>query len=116
MPHPRVVLRPTDLDTTRDVEQALRARFEAVRAELEIDGEYPADALAEAERVAASPPDLPSRDETDVPYVTLDPPGSMDLDQALHIERAGAGHRIRYAIADVPAFVRPGGAARPGHP
>ncbi len=110
MPHPRVVLRPTDLDTTRDVEQALRARFEAVRAELEIDGEYPADALAEAERVAASPPDLPSRDETDVPYVTLDPPGSMDLDQALHIERAGAGHRIRYAIADVPAFVRPGGA------
>src|SRR5690606_20606742 len=36
--------------------------------------------------------------------------GSMDLDQAMHIERAGEGYRIRYAIADVPAFVEPGGA------
>ena len=34
----------------------------------------------------------------------------MDLDQALHIERAGDGYRVRYAIADVPAFVRAGGA------
>ncbi|HEX8803880.1 MAG TPA: RNB domain-containing ribonuclease, partial [Acidimicrobiales bacterium] len=32
-----------------------------------------------------------------------------DLDQALHIERRGAGWRVRYAIADVAAFVRPGG-------
>ncbi|QKE85022.1 RNB domain-containing ribonuclease [Arthrobacter sp. NEB 688] len=110
MPHPRVVLRPTDADTPRTVEQALRDRFAAVRAELGLDGPYPADALAEAERVAAEAPRDGRPDETDVPYVTLDPPGSMDLDQALHIERDGAGHRVRYAIADVPLFVRPGGA------
>ena len=34
----------------------------------------------------------------------------MDLDQALHIERDGDGYRVRYAIADVPAFVGAGGA------
>ena len=33
----------------------------------------------------------------------------MDLDQALHIERHGKGYRVRYAIADVAAFVTPGG-------
>jgi exoribonuclease R len=32
----------------------------------------------------------------------------MDLDQALHIERAGDGYLVHYAIADVAAFVRPG--------
>ena len=42
--------------------------------------------------------------------MTIDPPGSRDLDQALHIERRGDGHRVRYAIADVAAFVAPGGA------
>ena len=109
MPHPRVVLRPTDAETTRAVQQALRDRFAAVRAELGIDGPYPAEALVEAERVAAAPPDGGHPDETDVPYVTLDPPGSMDLDQALHIARDGDGHRVRYAIADVPAFVALGG-------
>jgi len=46
----------------------------------------------------------------DTPFVTIDPPGSRDLDQALHIERRGDGHRVRYAIADVAAFVAPGGA------
>ena len=45
-----------------------------------------------------------------MPFLTIDPPGSMDLDQALHIERDGDGYRVRYAIADVPAFVQPGGA------
>ncbi|QIM21091.1 RNB domain-containing ribonuclease [Phycicoccus sp. HDW14] len=110
MPHPRVVLRPTDAETPSAVRQALLDRFGAVRAELGIDGPYPADALAEAERVAAEPPAGGHPDETDVPYVTLDPPGSMDLDQALHIERDGDGHRVRYAIADVPAFVHLGGA------
>ena len=34
----------------------------------------------------------------------------MDLDQAMHLERDGDGHRMRYAIADVPTFVRLGGA------
>lgn len=109
MPRPRIVLRPVDVDTDRGVEGALRARYAAIRAELGIDDPYPPDALAEAEAVAASPTSRPDRDETDLPYVTIDPPGSMDLDQALHIERDGDGHRVRYAIADVPSFVALGG-------
>ena len=40
----------------------------------------------------------------------MDPPGSTDLDQAFAIERDGGGWRVFYAIADVPAFVPPGGA------
>ena len=32
----------------------------------------------------------------------------MDLDQAVHIERAGDGYTVHYAIADVAAFVQPG--------
>ena len=52
----------------------------------------------------------PAYDVTELPFLTIDPPGSMDLDQAMHLERRGAGFRVRYAIADVAAFVRPGGA------
>ena len=110
MPHPRVRLAPTDADIPDGVLGALRERFDAVRGELGLGLDYPGDALAEAQRVAAAPPSLPDRDETDLAFFTIDPPGSMDLDQAMHLERDGDGHRIRYAIADVPAFVRDGGA------
>ncbi len=87
----------------------LQARFDAVRAENGVPEAFPPEVEAEAQQAAGSP-DLPERDETAVPFLTIDPPGSMDLDQALHIERDGAGYRVRYAIADVPAFVRAGGA------
>jgi exoribonuclease R len=41
--------------------------------------------------------------------ITIDPAGSRDLDQALHIARGPSGEFvISYAIADVAAFVRPG--------
>ena len=64
--------------------------------------------LADAERAVRSPR-LPEADETGIPFVTIDPPESMDLDQALHLERRESGYRVRYAIADVGAFVEPGG-------
>src|SRR5690606_17209470 len=64
------------------------------------------DVLAEAEASVASTPDLDLRD---VPFVTLDPAGSRDLDQAFHLAARGSGFRVRYAIADVPGCVRPGG-------
>ena len=49
-------------------------------------------------------------DRTDVDFVTLDPVGSTDLDQAFALESSGADLILRYAIADVGSFVRPGGA------
>lgn len=85
-------------------------RFDAVRAELEVPADFPADVLAEAAAAAAGPV-LPAEDATDIPFVTVDPVGSRDLDQALHVAaRPGGGFRVSYAIADVAAFVRPGGA------
>lgn len=87
---------------------ALLQRFEAIRDEFEVPEEFPADVLAEAGRAAAAA-QLPKRDLTDIPFITIDPADSQDLDQAMHIERQGDGYRVRYAIADVPAFVTPGG-------
>ena len=53
----------------------------------------------------------PSYDATGIDFFTIDPPTSTDLDQAMHLERrAGGGYRVHYAIADVAAFVAPGGA------
>ena len=95
-------------DSGVDPAQLGRA-FDAVRVELKVPGDFPPEVIAEAQAVAGAA-GLPQRDETAVPFLTIDPPGSRDLDQAMHIERAGKGYRVRYAIADVPAFVRPGGA------
>jgi exoribonuclease R len=90
---------------------APRIDFSALRRELGLPEQYPAAAQAEAEAVAAGPPPLPATDLTDLPFVTIDPPESMDLDQAMYLERpAAGGYRVRYAIADVAAFVRPDGA------
>lgn len=86
----------------------LDAAFDAIRAELKVPGDFSAEVIAEAEQ-AASNASMPDRDETAVAFLTIDPPGSMDLDQAMHLERSGTGYRVRYAIADVPAFVKPGG-------
>jgi exoribonuclease R len=83
--------------------------FAAIRAEFEVPEEFPAAVLAEAERWAREP-HLPELDATDVPLVTLDPPGSRDLDQAVHLAVRGDGFRVSYAIADVGAFVRLGSA------
>jgi exoribonuclease R len=87
----------------------LGAVFDAVRADLAVPAEFPPEVMAEV-AAAAGTPGLPARDETAVPFFTIDRPGSLDLDQAMLIERAGRGYRVRFAVADVQAFVRPGGA------
>ncbi|QCR19648.1 RNB domain-containing ribonuclease [Agrococcus sp. SGAir0287] len=86
----------------------LTAALAAIRADLGAEEAFPAPVEAEAARAAHRA--LEGADRTDVPFVTIDPEGSTDLDQALAIEADGAGHVVRYAIADVPAFVEPGGA------
>ncbi|GAB3599873.1 RNB domain-containing ribonuclease [Microbacterium tumbae] len=79
----------------------------ALRASLDAPTEFSPEALAEASSVQ---PDAPELDLRDVPFATLDPPGSKDLDQAFELSRLGDGFQVRYAIADVPSFVAPGGA------
>ncbi len=89
---------------------ALGRRFAQIRADLEITEGFPASVLDEARRAAVAGPgsDVEYVDLTEVPFVTVDPPGSTDLDQALHLDRRGSGYQVDYAIADVPAFVLPG--------
>jgi len=88
---------------------ALSAAFTAIRAEIGVTPEFPPEVLAAAD--AAVRRVLPPREDlTALPFFTIDPPGSTDLDQAMCLERDGtSGFRVRYAIADVPAFVPIGG-------
>ncbi|MDT4989426.1 MAG: hypothetical protein QOI74_3520 [Micromonosporaceae bacterium] len=84
--------------------------FSELRRELNLPDGYPAAAERDAEVAAADPP-RPAADRTDIVFVTIDPPGSRDLDQAMCLlRRPGGGYRVHYAIADVASWVRPGSA------
>ncbi|WP_444826159.1 RNB domain-containing ribonuclease [Arthrobacter sp. H41] len=81
----------------------------ALREELAIAESFPAAVLAEAEQaIHAHVP--PQESLTHLDFLTIDPPDSTDLDQALCLEHCGSGYRVWYAIADAPGFVEPGGA------
>jgi len=86
--------------------------FAALRAEFGLPDGFPPAVLAEAAAAAAArPAPGPHRvDATDVELVTIDPPGSKDLDQAIGVVRQGDGFRVHYAIADLGAVVVPGAA------
>ena len=95
----------------RDAPDVLRADFARIRAEFKLPETFPDEVLVEAERAAAA--DWPRDGRVDLrdrEFVTIDPPGSMDLDQAMLLERDGDGFAVNYAIADVSAIVPAGGA------
>jgi len=87
-----------------------RIGFTRVRDEFALPTDFPPAVLEEAERAAGDRRDDDREDATHLPLVTIDPPGARDLDQAMAVERRGAGFRVHYAIADLGAFVTPGGA------
>ena len=88
--------------------QVLRDGIAEIQRELEVTAEFPAE-VEEAAAAAVAEPRLPDLDRTDLDFVTIDPAGSMDLDQALHLERtAQGGFVLHYAIADLAAFIRAG--------
>ena len=101
MPRRHVRLSPPD-------DAAITASLATLREQLDVSLEFPKEVVEDAERSLRSPR-LPTTDATEIPFVTIDPPHSLDLDQALHLERRKGGYRVRYAIADVAAFVDPGG-------
>jgi exoribonuclease R len=97
--------------TTRRL-HAPRIDFTALRRELDLPTEFPAAAQFAAQAAAqrGHSRDEDRKDRTDIGFVTLDPPTSRDLDQAVHLEKRNNGYRVRYAIADVGAFITPGDA------
>ncbi|HET9420073.1 MAG TPA: RNB domain-containing ribonuclease [Nocardioides sp.] len=105
MPSNRVVRVKGDGDP--EVSRVVEEGIARIQEEQGIDPEFPPEVEEAAARAAANPR-LPDLDRTDIPFITIDPDGAMDLDQALHIERAGDGYVVHYAIADVAAFVSPG--------
>lgn len=80
--------------------------FRALAQEFDVPTDFPQEVTAEAQRLKFSP-EHKRIDARGIPLVTIDPPGSKDLDQALCIETRGDGYRVYYAIADVAAFVEP---------
>lgn len=95
------------LRARRPAAPALAPGIARIRAEMRLPDAFPPEVEAAA-REAAAHPRLPAEDRDDIPFVTVDPPGAMDLDQALHVARDGDGYLVHYAIADVGAFVSPG--------
>ena len=91
------------------VQSELSAALGALRERFDLPGAFPAEVQAAAERAAREVPVWASAELADlrgIPFLTIDPEGSTDLDQAVHLERtADGGGILHYAIADVPAFV-----------
>lgn len=90
-----------------DPDSLLAEGLAAIRAQFKVPEGFPAE-VEEAARQAAARAPTEHVDRTAVPFVTLDPASSTDLDQALWIEPAGADLLLHYAIADVAWFVADG--------
>jgi exoribonuclease R len=85
--------------------------FARIRREFKLPEQFADDVLEQAHRAASGGWPREGRDDLrKLRFVTIDPPGSMDLDQAMLLERRGGGYLVRYAIADVSAFVAAGDA------
>jgi exoribonuclease R len=97
------------LRTVADPQCVLAEGLAAIRTQFQLPADFPPAARAEAEVAVRRTPDQHA-DRTALPFVTLDPATSRDLDQAFAIEAAGSDLLLHYAIADVGWFVPDGGA------
>ena len=97
------------MKTLIDADSALSAGLATIRAEFQIPAAFPPQVEAAAQAAIARPLG-PRADRTGLPFVTLDPAASTDLDQAFAIERRGGDILLHYAIADVAHFVADGDA------
>lgn len=89
-------------------QRSLAQALDALGVEFKLPDGFAPEVLAEVDSVIAGHK-LPAPDLTALPFITIDPPTSQDLDQAMHLERSGDGYVVHYAIADVPSFVPAGG-------
>ena len=87
---------------------ALKVGLGSIRTQYKLPAAFPAEAEAEA-AIAVSRPLDGHADLTAMPFVTIDPTSATDLDQAFAIEASGGDLLLHYAIADIGAFVAPGG-------
>lgn len=90
--------------------KTFEAGFKQIRRELDVPMQFPAEVLEQAEAATVDHDAVGRRDARQIEFVAVDPPGATDLDQAFAAEQLGDGYRVHYAIADVGAFLKPGGA------
>ncbi len=84
--------------------------FQAIAEEFHLNRDFPDEVTIEADHATDQFANQ-RQDATDLEFITIDPEGSKDLDQAVCIHRnESGGFRVFYAIADVAAFVPPTGA------
>ena len=96
------------MKTVVDSGHALGAGLALIRSEFQVPAAFPPEIVQAAEEAAARAP-AEHVDRTSLPFVTLDPASSTDLDQAFWIEQSGSDLLLYYAIADVGWFVDDGG-------
>ena len=79
--------------------------------------EFPKEVEAEAKKISETEREISKeerlwrKDLTHLPFVTIDPEGAADIDDAVHVEKLDNGNiRVIKAIADVSHYVKPGSA------
>jgi exoribonuclease R len=92
----------------KDPRHALARGLAEIRSQFQVPEGFAAEVVAAAEAAATRIPSAHA-DRTALPFVTLDPASSTDLDQAFTIEASGADLLLHYAIADIAWFVDPDG-------
>ena len=97
------------MKTLVDPTHALARGLVAIRTQYQVPQDFAPEVIAAAETAARRTP-TEHVDRTAQPFVTLDPAGSTDLDQAFAIEASGGDLLLHYAIADVAWFVADGNA------
>jgi exoribonuclease R len=101
------------MSTTRRItiqpaaDAALAQGMRDILVDMKLPSAFPPEVEAAAVAAAANPR-WPELDRSEIALVTVDPASSMDLDQAMYVERTDGGYRVYYAIADVAAFVSAG--------
>ena len=99
----RVIRRLGRPDRARDV-------LEGLMLDRGLHRNYPRSAAAEAEEASTDPYAADARvDLTGLPTFTIDPDDAQDVDDAVSASREDGHIRVWVHIADVTAYVRPGG-------
>ena len=86
------------------------AALQAVLTRHDLSTTFPDAVMREVQQQLDHPgiDDSGLEDLTALPLVTIDYAESLDLDQAMFIERGAAGFTVYYALADAAHYVRPG--------
>ncbi|RUX04515.1 RNB domain-containing ribonuclease, partial [Mesorhizobium sp. M2A.F.Ca.ET.037.01.1.1] len=80
-----------------DPSQALSTGLTKIRTEFHVPDGFPPEVMAAAQAAAKRAP-AQHADRTAMPFVTLDPASSTDLDQAFSIEASGGDLLLHYSL------------------